>query len=136
MQTQNAERRTQIENRKPEDLRIRLKQFALRVIELYVSVKKDDVARVLGNQALRSGTSVGAHHREAARARSVAEFVSKKEGALQELDETAYWLDLLADSGRVSQAKLAPLQAEADELLAIFIASVNTSKQRRDGRGT
>lgn len=134
MQTQIAERRTQREEAGdgPPDLRLRLKQFALRVIKLYVAVKKDDVGRVLGHQALRSGTSVGAHHREAARARSVAEFVSKMEGALQELDETSYWLDLLAESGRVPSRRLHSLIAEADELMAIFIASVRTSKRRRD----
>jgi four helix bundle protein len=116
----------------PEDLRVRLKRFALRVINLYVAVKKDDVGRVLGHQVLRSGISVGAHHREAARARSVAEFVSKMEGGLQELDETVYWLDLLAESGRVPPAKLQPLLSEANELMAILVASVNTAKRRRN----
>jgi four helix bundle protein len=80
---------------------------------------------------LRSGTSVGAHHREAARSRSVAEFVSKMEGGLMELDETAYWLELLAESKTMTQARLAPLLDEASQLTAIFVASIKTAKQKR-----
>jgi len=70
-----------------QDLRERTKQFALRIIRLYAALPKSAVAQVVGKQMLRSGTSVGAHYREAWRARSDAEFVSKMEGALQELDE-------------------------------------------------
>ncbi len=117
----------------PPELRPRLKRYALRVIQVYASVKRDDVGRVLGHQGLRSATSVGAHHREASRARSIAEFVSKMEGGLQELDETAWWLELLAESGTVPKGKLASLLTETEELIAIFVASVNTAKKRRDG---
>ncbi len=73
-----------------EDLRTRTKQFALRVLRLFVALPQTEEARVLGKQVLRSGTSVGAHYREGHRARSTAEFISKLEGGLQELDETAY----------------------------------------------
>src|SRR5688500_13087626 len=79
------------------DLKQRTKSFALRVVRMYCAVPKSAEAQVLGKQALRSGTSVGAHYREASRARSQAEFISKLEVALQELDETEYWLDLIAD---------------------------------------
>ena len=68
------------------DLQARTKSFALRVVRLYCSLPKTTEAQVLGKQALRSGTSVGAHYREAMRARSVAEFISKVEGGLQELE--------------------------------------------------
>ena len=112
-------------------MRTRTKQYALRIIRLFGSLKKDTGAQVLGKQMLRSGTSVGAHYREACRARSVAEFVSKMEGGLQELDETAYWLELLVESGIVSERRLAALLTETDELLRMFIASVNTSKRKR-----
>lgn len=72
------------------DLQQRTKDFALRIIRLYVSLPKTTEAQVLGKQVLRSGTSVGAHYREAQRAKSDADFISKIEGGLQELDETCY----------------------------------------------
>ena len=87
---------------------------------------------MLGRQLLRSGTSVGAHYREACRARSIAEFVSKMEGALQELDETQYWIELLIESNNVPAKRLMPLMEETEELLAILVASVKTSKTRRN----
>ena len=74
----------------PTDLRGRTKQFALRVIRLFAALPNGIAAQTLGKQVLKSGTSVGAHYREACRARSDAEFISKIEGGLQELDETAY----------------------------------------------
>ena len=104
-----------------EDLRGRTKQFALRIIRMYTALPKEQVAQVLGKQALRSGTSIGAHYREANRARSDAEFLSKVRLALQELDETAYWLELLIEAEIVPIAKLGDLLRETDELLAIFV---------------
>ena len=123
------------ESRKPRELKVRLRDYALRVIRMYCALpKKNDVAHVLGHQALRSGTSVGAHHREASRARSNAEFISKMEGGLQELEETDYWLDLLVGSGIVSETRMRDLTTETNELMAIFIASVKTVKARRDNK--
>ena len=113
------------------DLRKRTKDFALRVIRLYGSLPKKTEAQVMGKQVLRSGTSVGAHYREATRARSTAEFISKMEGGLQELDETCYWLELLVESGTVPESRLADLRQEAEELMAIFVSSVKTAKTRR-----
>jgi four helix bundle protein len=69
----------------------RTKDFAMRVVRLYASLPRSVIAQTLGKQALRSGTSVGAHYREAIRSRSDAEYASKIEGALQELEETGYW---------------------------------------------
>lgn len=114
------------------DLRARTKRFALRIIRLYVSLPKTSEAQVLGKQVLKSGTSVGAHYREAIRARSRAEFVSKMEGGLQELEETAYWLELLVESGIVPAAQLQDLRNEADELTAIFVSSIKTTKQHQN----
>ena len=74
---------------KEQGLKIRTKTFALRVIRLYVALPKTTEAQVLGKQVLRSGTSVGAHYHEAQRAKSNTDFISKVEGALQELEETA-----------------------------------------------
>jgi len=113
------------------DLQARTKGFALRVIHLYSSLPKTTVAQVLGKQLLRSGTSVGAQYREAARARSRAEFISKVESSSQELEETVYWLELLAESGIVSQPLIGTLLKEADELMAIFVSSVKTAKTQK-----
>ncbi len=100
-------------------------------MRLFVALPKTVEAQVLGKQVLRSGTSVGAHYREAMRARSVAEFVSKVEGGLQELEETAYWLELLVESNIVAETKLASLLKEANELTAMLVASARTAKGRR-----
>jgi len=124
------ERRKTNENPKA-DLRVRTKAFALRVIRLYCSLPKLTEAQVLGKQLLRSGTSVGAQYREAVRARSRAEFVSKIETALQELEETVYWIELLADGGIVRPVSLQNLLREAEELTAIFVRSAKTAKTSR-----
>ena len=79
---------------------------------------------------LRSGTSVGAHAREAFRSRSDAELISKLELALQELDETMYWIELLVESKAVAAAKVEGLLTEADALIAILVSSVKTIKSR------
>jgi four helix bundle protein len=103
------------------DLRPRTKMFARRIIRLYVALPKTDAAaQVLGKQVLRSGTSLGANYREADRARSKAEFISKIGDCLKEADETLYWLELLLDESFVPAKRLRPLVTEADELVAIF----------------
>ncbi|HLB46644.1 MAG TPA: four helix bundle protein [Anaerolineales bacterium] len=114
----------------PQGLRERTKQYALRIIRLYSSLPKTTVAQTIGKQMLRSGTSVGAHYREAHRGKSTPDFISKMEGALQELDETAYWMELLIEDSIVSSAKLADLRKETDELIAIFVASIKTAKKK------
>ena len=109
----------------------RTKDFAIRVIRMYLALPKNELARILGRQVVRSGTSPGAHCREAFRARSDAELISKLETALQELDETVYWFELLIASETVPAPLLEPLIAEADELMAIIVTSVKTVKRRR-----
>src|SRR3990172_4652323 len=116
------------------DLRYRTKAYALRIIKLYQILPKSGEAQVIGKQVLRSGTSVGAQYREACRAKSPADFISKMEGSLQELDETGYWLELLAESGIMSANQLADLQKENSELTAIFVASVVTAKKNKNPR--
>ncbi len=114
----------------PEDLKIRTKKFALRVIRMYAALPKNDtVAQVLGKQVLRSGTSVGANYREASRGRSKAEFISKIGDCLKEIEETAYWLDLLVESGVVTSAKMAGLLDETNQLTAILTTINKNSKQ-------
>src|SRR4051794_3087891 len=111
-------------------LRDRTKTFALRIIRAYVSLPKNEIARILGRQFVRSGTSVGAHCREGYRSRSDAEIISKYETALQELEETIYWLELLIEGGIVRPARIEPLLQEANEIAAILVASVKTIKRR------
>ena len=113
------------------DLALRTKAFALQVIGFYSALPKNTVAQVLGRQLLRSGTSVGAHYREANRAKSYADFISKIEGALQELDETTYWLDLLSESKIGPADQLRSLSSESEELIAIFVAVAKSAKRTR-----
>jgi four helix bundle protein len=112
------------------DLKPRTKAFALRIIKLYSALPRRGDAKILGNQILKSGTSVGAHYREACRAKSEADFISKVEGALQELDETAYWLELLGESEIVPIARLQSLHDEAEELIAILVTIVTKVKRK------
>ena len=119
------------ERRKPVDLKLRTKQFALRIIRLYSAMPKSAVAQVLGKQMLRSATSVGAHYREATRSRSNAEFISKIQGGLQELEETSYWLELTVESGVFALARVKNLMEEANELTAILTTCVKNAKRRK-----
>jgi four helix bundle protein len=116
-----------------QDLRKRTRELALRVIKLYAALPKTTVAQVLGKQLLRSGTSVGAHYRESCRAKSNADFVSKIEGGLQELDETLYWLELLAEANIIPASRLEPLERETNELIAMFVTMAKGVKQRKMG---
>jgi four helix bundle protein len=102
------------------DLVERTTVFGLRVVKMFVALPKTEEARVLGKQVLRSGTSVGANYREAQRARSTAEFIAKIGDCLKELDESAYWLELLVRTEIVNASKLASLRDETNQLLAIF----------------
>jgi four helix bundle protein len=112
------------------DLKPRVKSFALRVIKLFAALPKSTEAQVIGKQLLCSGTSVGAHYYEAQRAKSVPDFISKVEGGLQELEETVYWLELLAEAEIVHADRLKPLREEAEELTAILVAIVKRAKER------
>ncbi|MBD2463995.1 four helix bundle protein [Oscillatoria sp. FACHB-1407] len=113
------------------DLNQRTKQFALQIIKLYQSLPKSTVAQIIGNQVLRSGTSVGEHYREANRSRSNAELISKIEVGLQELEETVYWLELLVESNTIQSIQINAILGEANELNAILTACVKTAKTRK-----
>ena len=119
-----------MENETPQDLRTRTADFALRVIKLYISLPKTTEAQVIGKQVLRSGTSIGAHYREGHRAKSDADIVNKFENALQELDETDYWLELLVKAKIIPALKADLLRKETNELLAIFTTIVTKIKKR------
>jgi four helix bundle protein len=112
------------------DLKVRTKKYALEIIKLYSSLPKNIEAQIIGKQFLWSGTSIGAHYREANRSRSDAEFISKLETAVQELEETLYWLELLEEAHIVERSQLLMVAAETKELNAILTSSVKTVKAR------
>lgn len=115
----------------PQDLGERTTEFALRIVRMFVALPRTDEARTLGRQVLRSGTSIGANYREARRARSTAEFISKIGDCLKEADETDYWLELLVRSEIVPESKVFPLRDETQQLLAI-LTTVSKNAKRRD----
>lgn len=104
------------------------------VVRLYVGMNKarQELA-VLGKQVLRSATSVAANYREASRARSAEEFLSKIEICSQEADETQLWLELLRDECGISSQRIDPIWKEADELISIFVTMSKNTKQKRGG---
>src|SRR5438132_14142656 len=105
------------------EMKQRTKAFALGVITVTKSLSEDFVGRRLGDQLLRSGTSVAANYRSACRARSKADFISKLGIAEEEADESAFWMELLIDSGIIPGRRLAKLLDEAGQLTAIIVAS-------------
>src|SRR5437763_7160613 len=111
-----------------QDLRDRTKAFALRIVRMFSALPKTTEAQVLGKQLLRSGTSIGANYREAFRARSKAEFIAKCGDSLREIEESAYWLELLVESGVVSMENLKLLRQECEELTAIFVTILKRAK--------
>jgi|SRR5437016_4581202 len=110
------------------DLKERTREFALRIIRLYVALPKRSEAQVIGKQVLRSGTAVGANYREGVRARSKSEYATKLNVALMELEETLYWLELLEGARIISPPGLADLKAESGELSAIFVTLIKQAK--------
>jgi four helix bundle protein len=113
------------------DLRVRTKQFALRVIKLFGALPRRVEAEIIGRQVLKSGTSVGANFRETHRARSDAEFLSKLGDCLKELEETSYWLELLVEGEIIKGNRLAALQDECNQLIAIMTTIAKKVKARK-----
>ena len=107
----------------------RTKEFALRVIKMVRSLPKDFVSQTMGKQVLRSATSVGANYRAASRGRSPAEFRAKIGIVLEECDESGYWIELLRNSETLPASKLVALLQEANEITAMMVASLNTSRK-------
>ena len=115
----------------PERLKARTKQFAIRIVRVFKSLPRNDEARIIGKQLLRAGTSVAANYRAVCRSRSRAEFISKMGVVVEEADETAFWLELLIETSIIPEVRLRDLLTEANELLAIFAASLWTARQKR-----
>jgi four helix bundle protein len=112
-----------------QELKERTKQFALRIMKLVDALPKTTAGRALGNQLVRSGTSVGANYRAACRGRSKAEFIAKIGIVIEETDECQFWLELIMDGGLIQHNLVEGLWKEADELTAIFVASSKTARQ-------
>jgi four helix bundle protein len=112
-----------------ENLKERTKQFALDVIKLVESLPPGQTCKILGNQLLRAGTSVGANYRAACRSKSTADFISKMGTVEEESDESGYWMELLADSGKVKVSDMSALLKESGELTAIAVSSINTARK-------
>lgn len=108
----------------------RTKQFALAIIRLCANMQNNLPAQTIGKQLIRSGTSVGAQYREASRARSDAEFISKLQSSLQETEESIYWLELLKEANLVAVEEADDKISEAKQIVAMMVASVNTVRRR------
>jgi four helix bundle protein len=112
-----------------ERMKIRTKEFAKEIILLCRLLPDTREGRLIGAQLFRAGTSVRANYRAACRARSRADFISKLGIVLEEADEALYWLEVLAETKIVRANLLAEIAAEANELIAIFVSSLNTAKR-------
>jgi four helix bundle protein len=113
----------------PEELKQRTKAFGLRYIKVIEALPKSRTADMLARQLVRSGTSVGANSRSACRGRSGKDFVSKVDIAIEEADESLYWLEVMVDAGLMSQKRLASLIKEGNEIVAILTATSRTTKR-------
>jgi four helix bundle protein len=116
---------------KSPDLRIRTKEFALRIVRLVDSLPSSRSGDVIGKQLLRSATSVGANYRSACRARSAAEFCAKMGIVEEEADESAYRMELLAEAESVKRELLTELIPESNEIVAMVVASIKTARSHK-----
>ncbi len=113
-----------------DELKIRLKEFALRIIKLTENLPNNITGKTLGNQIIRSGTSPGANYRSACLGKSDKDFLNKLKMVEEELDETLYWLELIIESGLIKEELLKDLMNENHELLKIIVSSIKTMKKK------
>ncbi|MFA6551542.1 MAG: four helix bundle protein [Patescibacteria group bacterium] len=111
-----------------EDLKLRTKNYVLRIIKLVKALPNTLDSRTIGNQLIRCGTSVGANYRAVCRARSNAEFISKLGIVIEEADESAFWIELIIESGLIKEELLKPLLKETNEIISIMVASSKSAK--------
>lgn len=116
-------------NNKPNPLKDKSFQFALKIIQLYKHLTEDKREYIMSKQLLRSGTSVGANIREGQNAQSKADFIHKFSIAQKECDETLYWLELLYQSGYLEEKEFSAIHSDANELLKMLRSSILTTKQ-------
>ena len=113
-----------------DELKKRLKVFALRIIKFSESLPNTKAGQTLGNQIIRSGTSPGANYRSACLGKSEKDFLNKLKMVEEELDETLYWLELIIESGMMKEELLKDLMHENHELLKIIVSSITTTKKK------
>ncbi len=118
-----------------QQMKDRTKAFGLRIIRLSTVLPRTPAGDVIVRQLLRSATSVGANYRASRRAKSTADFINKLGTVEEEADESAYWLEVLAESGLVKPERLRDLLKESDELVAMVVATIRKAKQRRQQSG-
>jgi four helix bundle protein len=109
----------------------RTKRFGLAVIRLVEALLTNRTADVIGRQLLRCGISVGANYRAACRGRSISDVIVKLGVVEEEADESIYWLELLVDSQIARPEEVSSLKKEADELVAMTVASIKTLRARK-----
>ena len=114
----------------PAELRTRTKRFAVDVVSLCRELPTTFDGREMGRQLLRAATSVAGNYRATCRARSRAEFVAKLGTVLEESDESLFWLELVVESKMKPLTRVEALMKEADQLTAIFAASLKTAKRQ------
>ena len=112
----------------PDDLKARTKKFAVDAIRFAKSIPQDPINSEIASQLTDAATSVAAHYRAVCRARSRADFINKLSGAVEEADESALWLEILAESGICAGSATAQLWNEADELTRILVRSRETAR--------
>ena len=113
-----------------EQLKERTKNFALRIMTLVDHLPKNRKGRILGDQLLRSATSVAANYRAACRARSTAEFAAKLGNVLEEADESVLWMELITEGGLLKASRVSALLTEANELTAIMFTARRTTQRK------
>lgn len=118
----------------PKDLQKRTKDFAVRVMKLSEQLEKLSLGKLIGRQLFRSGTSVAANYRAACKAKSAKDFISKLGIVVEEADETAFWLELLTESGMMEARKISDLLTEAYEITAIMVASRNSAIKNQNNK--
>ena len=112
----------------PDEMKKRTKAYALAIIRFVQTLPGTPTARLIGNQLLKCGTSVGANYRASCRAKSKADFIAKMGIVEEEADESVYWMEVLVDSGIVSSSAVAELCDEGQQIVAITVSSINTAR--------
>jgi four helix bundle protein len=114
-----------------EDLKLRVRNFGIRVLKMSEHLPKKDSANIISQQIIRSASSAGANYRAACRSKSPRDFINKMKIVEEELDETEFWLLMIDEMAYVPPEKLKELKQEAHELLSIVVKSVITAKNNQ-----
>ena len=117
-----------------DEMKLRTKKFSLMIIDLAEKLPTTYIVKVVANQIVRSGTSVGANYRAVCRVRSDREFISKMNIVLEEADETLFWLEVIKEKLWISKRELETIWKEGNELTAIFVSSLKTVNKRMNSK--